>query len=81
MSYFNTIVPSRLIGKLSDLGVKIALCDRILDFQMDLLQVVRVDNRTSFPLSKGAPQGLILSPLLYSLYSRDCVATKREVCG
>ena len=43
---------------------------------MDLPQVVRVDNNTSATLilNTGAPQGCLPSPLLYSLFTHDCMA-------
>lgn len=77
-SAFNTIVPSRLDSKLKDLGLNTPLCDWILDFLTGRPQVVRIDNltSTSLTLSTGGPQSCVLSPLLYSLYTHDCVSTR-----
>ena len=75
-SVFNTIVPSKLITKLRTLGLNTSLCDWILDFLTGCPQVVRVGNNTSgtMILNSGAPQGGMLSPLLYSLFTHDCTA-------
>ncbi|KAI4880975.1 hypothetical protein NFI96_001097 [Prochilodus magdalenae] len=75
-SAFNTIVPSRLDIKLRDLGLNSSLCSWILNFLTDRRQVVRLAGITSssLTLSTGAPQGCVLSPLLYSLYTHGCTA-------
>ena len=46
-----------------------------LDFLMGRPQVVRVGNiPTPLLLNTGAPQECVLRPLLYSLFTHDCVA-------
>ncbi len=76
-SAFNTIVPATLVEKLQTLGLNRSLCSWILDFLTGRSQVVRMGNNTSSPLTlnTGAPQGCVLSPHLYSLYTHDCTAT------
>ncbi|KAI4892583.1 hypothetical protein NFI96_008380 [Prochilodus magdalenae] len=75
-SAFNTIVPSKLDIKLKDLGLNSSQCSWILNFLTDRRQVVKLAGITSssLTLSTGAPQGCVLSPLLYSLYTHDCTA-------
>ena len=63
-SAFNTIVPDILVEKLA--GLKNFLTNRP--------QVVTVGQAHSatLTLSTGSPQGCVLSPLLYTLYTSDC---------
>ncbi len=74
---FNTIVPATLFAKLQTLGLNRYLCSCILDFLTGRSQLVTMGNDTSSPLvlNIGAPQGCVLSQLLYSLYTHDCTAT------
>jgi hypothetical protein len=73
-SVLNTIEPSKLTTK--DPGTK------YLPLQLDPglpsgpPPVVRVGNNTSatLMLNMGAPQGFMLSPILYSLFTHDCIA-------
>ncbi|KAI5090163.1 gastrula zinc finger protein XlCGF28.1-like [Silurus meridionalis] len=76
-SAFNTIIPQHLIEKLNLLGLNTSLCNWILDFLNGRPQSVRIENSISSTttLSTGAPQGCVLSPLLFTLLIHDCAPT------
>ncbi|KAK3513309.1 hypothetical protein QTP70_010001 [Hemibagrus guttatus] len=76
-SAFNTINPSTLTTKLQHMGLSPSLYQWISNFLTGRPQEVRMGRHVSasLTLSTGAPQGCVLSPLLYSLYTYDCVAT------
>ena len=70
-SAFNTIITSKLITGSEQLPLRLdpGLPD-------GLPQVLRVGNNTSATLilNMGALQGCVLCPLLYSLFTHNCVA-------
>lgn len=72
-SAFNTMRPSTLHNKLRGMGVNESLCRWILDYLRGRQQKVRVGSVFSKPISTfiGAPQGCVLSPVLFTLYTND----------
>ncbi|KAL0149225.1 hypothetical protein M9458_055459, partial [Cirrhinus mrigala] len=73
-SAFNTVLPSKLIIKLRDLDINTSLCNWIMDFLTNRPQHVRSGHicSTTVTLNTGVPQGCVLSPFLYFLFTHDC---------
>ncbi|KAK3548257.1 hypothetical protein QTP70_005823 [Hemibagrus guttatus] len=80
-SAFNTIIPTLLRDKLFQLNVPDSMCSWITDFLTDRRQFVRLGTHVSDlqHISTGSPQGCVLSPLLFSLYTNGCTSGHQSV--
>ena len=72
-SAFNTIQPLLLRDKLTEMGVESYLVAWITDYLTARPQYVRLGDYRSDTVasSTGAPQGTVLSPVLFTLYTSD----------
>jgi hypothetical protein len=72
-SAFNTIQPHLMVNKLNNLNVPEILQLWILDYLTNRTQYVRTscEKSRSRVLNTGAPQGCVLSPVLFVLYTND----------
>ncbi|XP_022523672.1 IQ domain-containing protein K isoform X2 [Astyanax mexicanus] len=77
---FYTVIHHKLTNKLSVLGLHPTLCSWLLDFLTGRPQSVRIGERTSASITTytGTPQGCVLSPILYTLFTYDCVASHKD---
>ena len=80
-SAFNTILPSILEHQLSLLQVPASTRRWITDFLSNRSQRVKLGKSISSSrfTSTGSPQGCVLSPLLFSLYTNSCVSLHPSV--
>ena len=78
---FNTTIPDILHSKLTQLAIPASTCQWITNFLTDRRQQVRLGKITSstWSISTGAPQGCVLSPLLFSLYTNNCTSRDPSV--
>lgn len=72
-STFNTIQPVLLRDKMVRAGVDVPLAEWTLNYLTNRPQFVRTRGGVSDPLtcSVGAPQGTVLAPFLFTLYTAD----------
>ena len=73
-SAFNTLQPHLLVNKLLAMGVNPQLISWVHSFMTSRPQRVRVGSTLSDVLvtNTGAPQGCVLSPVLFTIYTADC---------
>ena len=77
-SAFNTIQPHLMALKLLRYDVHPRLILWIVNFLVNRFQSVRFQNAlsSSKTTSTGSPQGTVLSPVLFTLYTNDCTGTE-----
>ncbi|GFR74298.1 reverse transcriptase-like protein [Elysia marginata] len=74
-SAFNTIQPHILCDKLISYDIRPSIVLWVLDYLTSRPQFVQLNasiNSDVLTTNTGAPQGAVLSPFLFSLYTSDC---------
>ena len=74
---FNTIQPHLLVQKLLNMKLPSCVISWIYDYLTSRLQYVRLNGLLSSAIrtNTGAPQGTVLAPFLFALYTADCRST------
>ena len=74
-SAFNTIQPHLIVKKLLDINVPCGLIRWTLEYLTNRSQYVKIGQSSISNVivsSTGAPQGTVLAPFLFTLYTSDC---------
>ena len=81
-SAFNTIQPHLLAQKLIALNVNTSTILWIIEFLTHRTQYVNLNGKSLETLitNTGAPQGCVLSPVLYSIYTNDYRTMDENIC-
>ena len=76
-SAFNTIQPHLLVQKPLNMKLPSSVISWIFDYLTNRLQDVRLTGLLSSAINTntGAPQGIVLAPYLFALYTADCRST------
>uniref|UniRef100_A0A671TU97 Reverse transcriptase domain-containing protein n=1 Tax=Sparus aurata TaxID=8175 RepID=A0A671TU97_SPAAU len=79
-SAFNTIQLHLMVKKLVHLGVNPKIVLWMYDFLTNRCQQVKFNSCVSSlkAINTGAPQGCVLSPILYTLYTNNCQAASSD---
>ena len=83
LSAFNTLIPHLLIRKLTQMNVHPQLVLIVHNFLLNRFQQVKVGHivLNVCSINTGVPQGCVLSPVLLSIYTSDCVSNDVNNCS
>ena len=79
-SAFNTIQPHIMVSKLINMNINKCVIAWIFEFLTNRPQYVKLNGVTSDLIftNTGAPQGCVISPVLFTLYTNDCTFNERN---
>ena len=80
-SAFNTIQPHILFSKLKNMNLNNRITSWILEFLTNRSQYVNLNGVKSdlITTNTGAPQGCVISPVLFTIYTNDCFKNTKGV--
>ncbi|KAJ8333972.1 hypothetical protein SKAU_G00412910 [Synaphobranchus kaupii] len=81
LKHFNTVQPHLMGQKLLQMNINPHLILWVLAFLTGRHQVVRINGQSSSTrsISTGAPQGSVISPVLFTLYTDNCRSSDPEI--
>ena len=80
-SAFNTIKPGILVERLKQMNISSTIISWIFDFLTNRTQYVKLQGTFSTYITThtGSPQGCVLSPILFTMYTNECQIIKENV--
>ena len=79
---FDCLPHRLLIAKLNAYGVSNEACTLVAKYFQERYQRVKIGNTKSewMEITKGCPQGSLMGPLAYNIYSNDLLLTIQNIC-
>ena len=79
-SVFNTVKPHIFASKMMEMKIDNGVVTWVLEFLTNRSQLVKLDVKSNtIYANSGAPQGCVISPILFTIYTNDCQMMKSDL--